>query len=79
MLLPKLVVFDLDYTIWPFLVTTDIYPPFRKIIDNSSNPSKISIKDSLDKKKKNMTLPKLFTARCMRALSGSGLYTITVT
>ena len=46
MSLPKLVVFDLDYTIWPFLVTTDIYPPFRKSVDSSSNPSKITIKDS---------------------------------
>ncbi|XP_054164713.1 magnesium-dependent phosphatase 1-like [Oppia nitens] len=35
----KIIVFDLDYTLWPFWVDTHVTPPFRhrngKVVDNS--------------------------------------------
>ncbi|XP_050999098.1 magnesium-dependent phosphatase 1 isoform X1 [Acomys russatus] len=33
--LPELVVFDLDYTLWPFWVETHVNPPFRKKRDGT--------------------------------------------
>ena len=35
--LPKLVVFDLDYTIWPFWIDCHCHPPFKKI-EKSGKP-----------------------------------------
>jgi len=34
---PKLVVFDLDYTIWPFWIDCHCHPPFKKI-ETSGKP-----------------------------------------
>ncbi|KAG2360221.1 acid phosphatase-domain-containing protein [Suillus spraguei] len=42
--LPKLVAFDLDYTLWDFWVDTHVHPPLRrhhvtgKVIDSQRNP-----------------------------------------
>ncbi|XP_078007406.1 magnesium-dependent phosphatase 1 isoform X4 [Phascolarctos cinereus] len=37
--LPQLVVFDLDYTLWPFWVDTHVEPPFRRNRDGSVRDS----------------------------------------
>ncbi|XP_044732035.1 magnesium-dependent phosphatase 1-like isoform X2 [Chrysoperla carnea] len=42
---PKLIAFDLDYTLWPFWVDTHVRPPFRKTPEGA-------VKDSRDEKVK---------------------------
>ncbi|KAL2089518.1 hypothetical protein ACEWY4_014206 [Coilia grayii] len=49
---PQLVVFDLDYTLWPFWVDTHVNPPFRKdrsgrVVDSGSSPISL-YRDTVD-------------------------------
>ncbi|KAK3519261.1 hypothetical protein QTP70_023115 [Hemibagrus guttatus] len=43
---PRLVVFDLDFTLWPYWVDTHVNPPFHKdqsgtVVDSSNNHAKL--------------------------------------
>lgn len=48
---PKLIVFDLDFTLWPFWVDTHVYPPFKQDcmgnVYDSSDSQVILYPDSL--------------------------------
>ncbi|CAB0011108.1 unnamed protein product [Nesidiocoris tenuis] len=57
--LPKLVVFDLDYTLWPFWVDTHVSPPFRKVNGNVVDMRNSKIKFYPDTPKVLQTLSDL--------------------